>query len=621
MPYKRFIPKLALGIALCSTAYAALSEEGSVGIARTQSAQLPEDMTLGIGLYNRLVNTPGLVSAFNSYIGSSAVDEGFATDTKLFASDHTLGLSLSGSRAYSVSLAIPLYYQDLALDDRQINGVFFGDLRLQGQFANAFGSGEKPLAVGLTFGLTIPTSEPGHGPVVRHIEETPLKSSIYSNGSRAGGSDRGDLRYGLNLTYDFTKAEVKRPFAINTNGYFRLPAVLSLPLGDFYNVYGAAASLEWHALSWLSPYVQIAHEGRMNSKFSTGADHSMFGLGGEAHLPHGLDLILGVDWGFNNDEFIPSRYVKSDGTRPVDYTVKGAPDAQIYLAVTWQGKVGKLDPDLDGIKGKADKCPLEAEDKDGFQDEDGCPESDNDSDGVSDVQDKCPLVAEDKDGFQDEDGCVETDNDNDSIADAQDKCPLVAEDKDGFEDADGCVDLDNDGDGVVDSQDGCPNQAQGVNGKDGCPFVDSDSDGVANWNDKCPAEKETVNGFKDQDGCADKAPVEEKTLVLQGVNFGSGNAVLTDSSKPVLDTLANQLTLAPSIKLEVSGHTDNSGNAAKNEKLSQARAQAVVDYLVTKGVAKDRFTAKGYGSSKPIGDNKTAEGKAKNRRVEFNRSN
>nr|HPH70376.1 porin family protein [Kofleriaceae bacterium] len=79
------------------------------------------------------------------------------------------------------------------------------------------------------------------------------------------------------------------------------------------------------------------------------------------------------------------------------------------------------DPDSDGIKGDADKCPTEAEDKDGFQDEDGCPDADNDGDGVPDTADKCPGEAEDKDGFQDEDGCPEADNDGDGIPDAADK--------------------------------------------------------------------------------------------------------------------------------------------------------------------------------------------------------
>ena len=135
---------------------------------------------------------------------------------------------------------------------------------------------------------------------------------------------------------------------------------------------------------------------------------------------------------------------------------------------------GRNDHDGDGIPDSVDACPDEAEDKDGFQDEDGCPDADNDGDGIADGNDECPNEPEDKDGFQDDDGCPERDNDNDGIPDAADKCPNDAEDTDGFEDDDGCPDQDNDGDGFPDAKDKCPNDAETVNGfddDDGCPDV------------------------------------------------------------------------------------------------------------------------------------------------------
>ena len=93
-------------------------------------------------------------------------------------------------------------------------------------------------------------------------------------------------------------------------------------------------------------------------------------------------------------------------------------------------KIG--DADGDGILDNVDKCPHEAEDKDGFQDEDGCPDPDNDGDGILDVDDKCPNEPEDHDGFADDDGCPDPDNDGDGLYDALDQCPNEAEDKDGF---------------------------------------------------------------------------------------------------------------------------------------------------------------------------------------------
>ena len=217
----------------------------------------------------------------------------------------------------------------------------------------------------------------------------------------------------------------------------------------------------------------------------------------------------------------------------------GSPDSRFFLAIGYAPDV--RDSDGDGIPNGRDKCPLIPEDKDGFQDEDGCPDDDNDKDGIPDAQDKCPNLAEDHDGYQDEDGCPELDNDKDGIPDLEDKCPNdpedgkppfpkdgcpanrrdtdgdgimddvdkcpnEEEDKDGFEDEDGCPDLDNDQDGIKDVDDKCPvckEDKDGFQDEDGCPELDNDHDGVPDSQDKCPNEPETINGFKDDDGCPD----------------------------------------------------------------------------------------------------------------------
>jgi len=258
------------------------------------------------------------------------------------------------------------------------------------------------------------------------------------------------------------------------------------------------------------------------------------------------------------------------------------------------------DPDHDGIVGAADKCPNDPEDKDGFQDEDGCPDLDNDGDGIPDAQDKCPNEPEDKDGFQDEDGCPDPDNDGDGIPDAADKCPLEPEDKDGFQDEDGCPDPDNDGDGVPDAQ------------------------------DKCPNEPETKNGFQDEDGCPDEIPAKLKqfTGVIQGINFRTGDAALQATSNVTLDKAVAVLKEFDQLKLEIQGHTDDQplkpgGKFADNQALSQARAESVKAYFVSKGIDEKRLTAKGYGDTAPIEAPTGLQGgklnaaRAKNRRVEF----
>jgi len=214
--------------------------------------------------------------------------------------------------------------------------------------------------------------------------------------------------------------------------------------------------------------------------------------------------------------------------------------------------------------------------------------TDRDGDGIPDDVDQCPDVAEDKDAFQDDDGCPDYDNDKDGIYDTQDQCPNDPEDRDGFEDMDGCPDKDNDKDGILDVSDNCPNNP------------------------------ETVNGYKDQDGCPDEKPREIKQkLVLHGVNFKTASAELLEESYYVLEQVFNSLDAYPNVRIEVAGHTDSQGNNEYNLALSYDRAKSVMRYLVMRGIDQSRIVARGYGEDRPVASNSTAEGRAKNRRVEI----
>jgi len=167
--------------------------------------------------------------------------------------------------------------------------------------------------------------------------------------------------------------------------------------------------------------------------------------------------------------------------------------------------------------------------------------------------------------------------------------------------------VDSDGDGVVDGKDKCPNTPAGrkVNA-DGCE-LDSDGDGVVDGSDKCP----TVFA-KTADGCP-------PPLVLEGVQFDNDKATLRPEAFAILDKVAIGLKDWGDVNIEVAGHTDSKSDDEYNLKLSQRRAEAVRDYLISKGISADRLTAKGYGESKPIADNETEEGRFKNRRVELAR--
>jgi outer membrane protein OmpA-like peptidoglycan-associated protein len=271
----------------------------------------------------------------------------------------------------------------------------------------------------------------------------------------------------------------------------------------------------------------------------------------------------------------------------------------------------KKDSDNDGILDEADHCIDQAEDMDTFEDDDGCPDLDNDKDGVEDAADQCQDKAEDKDSFEDTDGCPEDDNDKDGVVDSMDACADVF----GVAAFKGCPD--GDGDGVADADDECPKDA-GKAEAGGCP--DKDGDRVPDARDACPDKPANVGADPARsDGCPSRVFVAEKAIqITETVEFDTGKATIKPASFGLLDDIVRTLQKFPGIKkIQVEGHTDNAGDDAKNLKLSQERAAAVVKYLTDHGIDANRLVAKGFGETDPIADNATKDGQAKNRRVEF----
>jgi OmpA-OmpF porin, OOP family len=273
------------------------------------------------------------------------------------------------------------------------------------------------------------------------------------------------------------------------------------------------------------------------------------------------------------------------------------------------------DRDADGIPDNVDRCPDQPEDKDGFQDDDGCPDPDNDGDGLLDGADKCPNEA----GPIQNLGCPVTDKDGDGIPDDKDRCPSEPEDKDGFQDEDGCPDLDNDSDGIPDAQDKCPNEA-GRAENQGCPDKDRDGDGIVDREDACP----DVPGVKEEKGCPKKYSLvvvtKERIEIKKQIKFATGSAKIVGAeSQQILSEVAQALKDNPQIKkIRIEGHTDSVGNDNTNLTLSDNRAKSVMSALIKLNVDPGRMEAVGYGETKPIASNSTAAGRAENRRTEFN---
>ncbi|HVR02620.1 MAG TPA: OmpA family protein [Polyangia bacterium] len=305
----------------------------------------------------------------------------------------------------------------------------------------------------------------------------------------------------------------------------------------------------------------------------------------------------------------------------------GTPVFRIVAGGSWSN--APRDVDHDGVPDEVDRCPIIPEDRDGFEDDDGCPDLDNDKDGIPDAKDKCPDEPEDKDGFQDADGCPDPDNDKDGVPDVRDKCPNAPETKNGYKDDDGCPDknmheIDADKDGVMDDVDKCPTEPEDKDGfedADGCPDPDNDKDGIPDVKDKCPNEPETINNVEDEDGCPDKGIVtlkEGELETLTPIFFATDRARVRHAFRPPLDVIAAILKAHPEIgRCAVEGHTDATGPEAWNRKLSLERAKSVVAYLVGKGVDPARVVAIGQGEVLPWATNQTEAGRAANRRVIF----
>lgn len=270
------------------------------------------------------------------------------------------------------------------------------------------------------------------------------------------------------------------------------------------------------------------------------------------------------------------------------------------------------DSDRDKVYNGLDTCPNTVEGAE--VDARGCPK-DGDADGVYDGIDKCPGTA--TGARVDASGCA-TDSDRDGVPDGPDQCPNTA--AGATVDANGCP-VDSDRDGVPDGIDKCPSTQPGTEvDTAGCQRAsDTDGDGVDDTKDKCPG---TASGTRvDAAGCPILFTEARTPVVLRGVTFETGRSALKPDSYTILDIVAASLIANPDIKIEIGGHTDNTGSAATNLRLSQARADAVRAYLATKGVALDRMVARGFGPEQPVAPNTSAAGRAQNRRVELRQTN
>jgi outer membrane protein OmpA-like peptidoglycan-associated protein len=575
---------------------------GTKNYLGVETLRMDGNWGFSVGLFFNYAKNPFVVLSCRSESDCADKNATNKTDTRVVSDMMTWDLlaAVSPIKRLQIGLRLPVSYVkgdglDVQTGQPLQGGIAklgVGDPMLEGK-VRIFGGAQDPFLLGAALDVSFPV---GH-----QFSDGANNKEFYLGNS-------SPVTVGLRGIFDGQAGPLQ--FGLNLRGVFREKATLgTTDVGPVDFRYGVGLGFR------ISPIFRVLAEGYGSTQFTAKNGTNTLETDGAVEITP-LNGMLSI---------------KAGGGAGILQGV-GVPAGRAFLGITYAHEV--MDTDGDGIADNDDKCPTIAEDKDGFEDDDGCPDPDNDGDKIADEKDKCPMKPETINGFEDQDGCPDevADRDKDGIPDADDKCP-DAGGKDIIRVRGphyGCPDGDHDG--IPDHLDKCPTAAEDTDGfedMDGCPDPDNDGDKIPDEADECVDQPETYNGYKDQDGCPDEVPnqgpspkvqvSDTEIKIMDRVEFATGrDKIQGQKSFQVLDVVAAVLKARKEIELvEVGGHTDNVGSAFGNRKLSQKRAEAVVKYLASKGVDKHRLVAKGYGPDKPIADNKTAEGKQKNRRVEF----
>lgn len=586
-----------------SMGWSEIGTHGHLGVGEIYSAHTLSHMQAQLGFSNRLYASNKIFEGQRfSYKGTNYPVDDFVALSSYFTA--VLGLGHN----FETSLTVPYYYDYMSFDRFETSGI--GDINVKMKVRLSRQRDTGPFEMSLIAA--------GYGGTASSEEGLVPRDLVYYN------EDQKLSPFGRQQIYFSTTAAATLDlFAtpLNFPLEWHLNSGYTFPVDNFPGVIHLGTAIQYRpSKSWLlsSDLLHKSRENRFNTPDQFETEYTVWGASASFITYQDISITFGA----SRDLFQSGFETIRDGS--TEFAVH--PERDWTGRFSLQGKffLTPQDLDEDGIIDKLDQCVSEREDKDGFEDADGCPEADNDLDGVLDIDDECALVPEDRDGFQDKDGCPEFDNDQDGIPDVRDRCPSDAEDKDGFEDADGCPDIDNDQDNVPDSLDQCPSQAEDrdqFEDADGCPDLDNDQDRIIDSKDKCPNVAETYNNIDDFDGCPEvqSGPVKNsgglKSKTLKDVRFKLGTSSFTFDSFDALDILAQKMLRQPKYAFEIQVHTDNTMNKNKSLTLTKQQGLAIRSYLMSRGVPGFNLTVTPMGSQAPIATNSTVRGRAKNRRV------
>ena len=396
---------------------------------------------------------------------------------------------------------------------------------------------------------------------------------------------------GANLSFGITgsvnkvkKMVMPAPGSIDANGDFNGQRVIDATDLMYYGVDGQFKYSIGGLIGskWFDPAVHV------------GGGYTFLGKASSGNVNGGVGVTfwLSENIGLNLASTYKKQFEDDAAVRAQDISVPSHFQHVAGISFRFGGK----DTDGDGILDKYDECPEQA----GLKQFNGCP--DTDGDGIPDHLDECPNQF----GDAAMNGCPDTDGDG--IADNEDACPEIP----GLKQFNGCPDTD--GDGITDAQDECPEEA-GPASNNGCPYEDKDGDGVLDKDDECPE----IAGPASNNGCPEVKEEHIKQLNDYGktILFNTGKSTFQEQSYAVLDNMANVMKQFPNAKFAIEGHTDSTGTDKINDPLSNDRANAVREYLISKGISASRLSSQGFGSKNPIDTNKTVAGRANNRRTEI----
>ncbi|MBE9490820.1 MAG: OmpA family protein [Bacteroidetes bacterium] len=326
--------------------------------------------------------------------------------------------------------------------------------------------------------------------------------------------------------------------------------------------------------SWFAPYLGVGGGYTWLDDIGYGTANGLFGI----------DFWIGENWAIAAQSTYKHAFEENYGATHFQHT----------MGIKF--KFGGKDTDGDGIYDYEDECP----ETPGLPEFNGCP--DTDGDGIEDRNDECPNTP----GLPEFNGCPDTDGDG--IPDHLDTCPTVA----GLAEYNGCPDTD--GDGVSDNEDECI-ETPGPKENNGCPWPDRDGDSVPDKDDLCP----DLPGTVANQGCPEVTEAVKKALnsYAKTILFDTGKASIKEQSAGVLNDIIGIMKEYPNAKFLIEGHTDSVGSDKLNMKLSSERAESVLNYLESNGVADGRLSHQGFGEDRPLDTNKTRAGRANNRRVEI----